>query len=374
MKPNWTESTKLWLKGARVVDPAEKLDTQTDILIADGKIVTIGDVDIAEFDGASVDVTGKIIMPGLFDMHAHFREPGREDAETIETGCHAAILGGFTGVAIMPNTTPAMDNVGIVRWIEEKSQELPVDVCPIAAVTKGREGKEITEIAELVGIGIRAFSDDGSPITSAAIMRRALEYAGMFDVIIIGHEEDPALSGAGVMHEGTVSTSLGLEAIPHISEDILIARDVIILEYIGGRFHIAHLSSGRSLELIRQAKAKGLNITVEVTPHHLSMTDEAVKSFNTSTKMNPPLRTEEDRLALLEALRDGTIDVIASDHAPHSTEKKQLEFTAAPFGVIGLESALPVAVTELIGGVLDFSNITSTSLSSSLLINMYCPN
>ena len=174
MKPNWTKSTKLWLKGAQVIDPAENLDMQADILIADGEIVTVGNVDITEFDGAILDLTGKIIIPGLFDMHAHFREPGREDAETIETGCDAAILGGFTGVAIMPNTTPAMDNVGIVRWIEKKSQGLPVDVCPIAAVTKGREGKEITEIAELVNIGVRAFSDDGSPITSAAIMRRAL--------------------------------------------------------------------------------------------------------------------------------------------------------------------------------------------------------
>lgn len=345
MKPRWTNSPKLWLKGAQVIDPAENLDSQADILIADGKIVTIGNIGITEFDGAVVDLAGNIILPGLFDMHTHFREPGREDAETIETGCDAAILGGFTGVAIMPNTTPAMDNVGIVRWVEKKSQGLPVDVCTIAAVTKGREGKELTEIAEMVNIGVRAFSDDGSPIKSAAIMRRALEYAGMFDVTIIGHEEDPELSGNGVMHEGTVSTSLGLEAIPHISEDVMIARDLIILEYIGGRFHIAHLSSAKSLEPIRQAKAKGLNITVEVTPHHLSMTDDAVKSFHTSTKMNPPLRTEEDRLALLNALGDGTIDVIATDHAPHTWEDKECEYNAAPFGIIGLETALSVVNT-----------------------------
>jgi dihydroorotase len=345
MEPKWTNASALWLKGARLVDPAAKLDEVGDILLMDGKIASVGRVDISGFSGRSVDATGTIIMPGLFDMHAHFREPGREDAETIETGCNAAIVGGFTGVAIMPNTTPAMDNVGIVRWVEKRAQGLPVDICPVAAITKGREGKELTEMAELYSIGVRAFSDDGSPVTSSMMMRLALEYSGMFGVTIIGHEEDVSLAKGGVMHEGSVSTALGLRGIPGISDDIMIARDLILLAYIGGKFHVAHLSTAHSLDLIREAKAKGLAVTVEVTPHHISMTDEEVRSFHTSTKMNPPLRPERDRIALLEGLKDGTVDVIATDHAPHSWEDKEREFDQAPFGIIGLGTALSVVNT-----------------------------
>jgi len=345
MEPRWTNASALWLKGARLVDPIPNLDEIGDLLLIDGKIAAIGKVDIAEFSGKTLDVSGKIIMPGLFDMHAHFREPGREDAETIETGCYAAIIGGYTGVAIMPNTAPAIDNVGIVRWVEERAQGLPVDVCPVAAVTKGREGKELTEMAELFGIGVKAFSDDGAPISSSRMMRLALEYSGMFGVTIIGHEEDKSLADGGVMHEGAVSTALGLTGIPGISDDIMVARDLILLQYIGGRFHVAHASTARSLDLIREAKSRGLAVTVEVTPHHLSMTDESVRSFHTSTKMNPPLRLEQDRKALLQGLKDGTIDVIATDHAPHSWEEKEREFDQAPFGIIGLETALSVVNT-----------------------------
>jgi dihydroorotase len=358
MIPKWRDAPRLWLKGARLVDPAEKLDGEGDILLFDGKVADIGKVEIAEFGGEVVDMRGKIVMPGLFDMHAHFREPGREDAETIETGCNAAILGGFTGVGIMPNTTPAMDNVGIIRWVEERAQGHLVDVCPIAAVTKGREGKELTEMAEMAEIGVKAFSDDGSPISQAVIMRRALEYSSMFDVAIIGHEEDTTLSGDGVMHEGAVSTALGLRGIPGISDDVIIARDLIILEYVGGRFHVAHLSTARSLELIRDAKEKGLSATVEVTPHHLSMTDEEVRSFLTSTKMSPPLRSEEDRRAMLKGLQDGTIDVIATDHAPHTWEDKEREYDEAPFGIIGLETALSVVNTFVVEeGYLTWSEV-----------------
>jgi len=345
MEPKWTNASALWLKNARLVDPGSNLDEMGDILLMDGKIAGIGRVDFAEFSGKILDVSGKIIMPGLFDMHAHFREPGREDAETIETGCHAAIIGGYTGVAIMPNTTPAIDNVGIVRWVEERAQGLPVDVCPVAAVTKGREGKELTEMAELSGIGVKAFSDDGAPIPSSQMMRLALEYSSMFGVTIIGHEEDKSLAAGGVMHEGAVSTALGLTGIPGISDDIMVARDLILLEYVGGKFHVAHASTARSIDLIREAKSKRLAVTVEVTPHHISMTDEAVRSFHTSTKMNPPLRPEQDRKALLQGLKDGSIDVIATDHAPHSWEEKEREFDLAPFGIIGLETALSVVNT-----------------------------
>jgi dihydroorotase len=358
MEPKWTNASALWLKGARLVDPGAKLDEIGDILLMDGKIASIGKVDISEFSGKTVDVSGTIIMPGLFDMHAHFREPGREDAETIETGCNAAIIGGFTGVAIMPNTTPAMDNVGIVRWVEKRAQGLPVDVCPIAAITKGREGKELTEIAELHSIGVRAFSDDGSPVTSSMMMRLALEYSSMFGVTIIGHEEDMSLAKGGVIHEGSISTALGLRGIPGISDDIMVARDLILLEFVGGKFHVAHVSTAQSLEFIRQAKAKGLAVTVEVTPHHISMTHEAVRSFHTFTKMNPPLRPERDRIALLEGLKDGTIDVIATDHAPHSWEDKEREFDQAPFGIIGLGTAVSVINTFAVEqGYLEWSDV-----------------
>jgi len=360
MEPKWTEFKSLWLKGGRLVDPAAKLDEIRDLLIVDGRIADLGRVNISEFAGLNIDVTGKIILPGLFDMHAHFREPGREDAETIETGCRAAVIGGFTGVAIMPNTNPPMDNVGTVRWVEERAKGLPVDVCPIAAITKGRIGKELTEIAELVGIGVKAFSDDGSPVSSAEIMRRALEYSNMFGATIIGHEEDLSLSQAGVMNEGVVSTALGLRGMPSVAEDIMVARDVILLEYVGGRFHVAHLSTARALDIIRQAKIKGLAVTAEVTPHHLSLTEEEVRSFNTSTKMNPPLRTEEDRKALLEGLKDGTIDVIATDHAPHTWEEKEREYDAVPFGIIGLETALSVIHTYVVlEGFLTWSELVN---------------
>ena len=339
---------KLLLRGGRIFDPAIDLDKVADILVVNGKIEKIGNIKADGFTGKIVECGGKVIIPGLIDMHTHLREPGREDEETIATGTQAAMAGGFTAVCCMPNTNPVIDNSGQIKFIKEKSEGLLVDVYPIAAVTKGQEGKELTEMGDIINAGGVAFSDDGYPVRTAAILRRALEYVKMFDKPIIDHCEDLSLSGEGVMNEGFISTTLGMKGIPPISEEVIVARDLLVAEYTGGPLHIAHVSTKGSVALLREAKAKGVNVTAEVCPHHLFLTDEAVRSFDTNTKMKPPLRTEADRKALIDGLRDGTIDIIATDHAPHSIEEKETEYDVAPFGVVGLETAVGLVLTHLV--------------------------
>ena len=336
------------IKDVHVIDPSEKLDTKKSILIQRGKIADILPKAPENYNGEVITHPDAILMPGFFDMHVHFREPGREDEETIVTGSLAAANGGYTGVACMPNTDPTIDTQEVVNYIKEQEKSLLVDVYPVAAITKGRKGSELAPIAELVESGAIAVSDDGSPVMNAEIMRRALEYSKMFDIPVLGHEEDINLSMNRHMHEGFFSTKLGIPAIPSISEEIMIMRDIMLTEYTGGKFHICHISTRGGVELAHKAKDKGLRVTCEVTPHHFTLTDQAVESFDTNTKMSPPLRSEDDRQALQEGLKDGTIDVIATDHAPHSREEKEAEYIYAPFGITGLETAWGLIVTQLL--------------------------
>jgi dihydroorotase len=338
---------KILLKNVHVIDPSEKLNNTFHVVIAKGKIADLLQKVPKTFDGKIIEKVDSVLMPGLFDMHVHLREPGREDEETILSGSLAAANGGFTGVACMPNTQPPVDSQEVVNFIKEKAENLLVDVFPVATITNKREGIELSPIAELVEAGVIAISDDGSPVMNTQIMRRALEYSKMFAIPILAHEEDLNLTKDSFMHEGFYSTKLGIPAIPAIAEEILISRDIMLTQYTGGRLHVCHISTKGSIELIRQAKAKGISVTCEVTPHHFTLTDKAVESFDTNTKMNPPLRSEEDRQAILTALKEGTIDVIASDHAPHSIEEKETEFIHAPFGIIGMETSLGLILTEL---------------------------
>jgi len=338
------------LKNLHLIDPQEKIDTLADILITDGVIEKIGTRISGNKNIKEIDFEGSFAAPGFIDMHVHFREPGFEYKETIETGIHSAANGGFTAVCPMPNTNPPVENEALVRWLIDQSKQIHdgiVDLYPIAAVTKGREGKELAPMLELAEAGAVGFSDDGSPVENAEVLRRALEYAKMTSRLIIQHAEDLNLSKGGVMNEGFVSTSLGMQPIPAASEESVIARDLKLVEYLMAPYHIAHISTSGSVDLVRNAKSKKLPVTCEVTPHHFTMSDEMVRSFDTNTKMNPPLRSKDDLEALKEGLKDGTIDVIASDHAPHSFDEKQVEFLFAPFGIIGLETAIGLALTEL---------------------------
>ncbi len=339
------------LRNCRVVSPAQKLDEVADLLIVAGTFEKIG-TDLTAPEGCVIrDMLGAVAAPGFIDMHVHLREPGFEHKETIESGCHAAAAGGFTAVCCMPNTNPAIDDAGIAASIVEKSRNVlqgVVDVHPVAAATKGREGKELSPMMELAGAGAVAFTDDGAPIQSAEVMRRALEYASMIGKPIIQHAEDTAMTHGGAMNEGFVSTALGMQAMPPVAEDIIVARDIRLAEYLDAQYHVAHISTAGAAELVRSAKAKKLRVTCEVTPHHFTLTDEAVRSFDTNTKMNPPLRSRSDVEAMKAALADGTIDVIATDHAPHSYDEKQVEYIYAPFGIVGLETALGLAMTELV--------------------------
>jgi dihydroorotase len=293
----------------------------------------------------------------LIDMHVHLRQPGREDKETIASGTMAAARGGFTAVCCMPNTDPVNDTRSVTEFIlDTAKREGAVQVYPVGAITKGLKGEELAEIGELSEAGCVAISDDGRPVMNAELMRRAMEYATMFDLPVIQHSEDLHLSGRGVVHEGFVSTELGLRGIPSASEAAMVARDLLLAELTGARLHIAHVSAAESVRLIREAKTRGVQVSCETTPHHITLTEEAVRGFNTNAKMNPPLRSEADRQALLDGLRDGTIDVIATDHAPHTVQEKEQEFDPAPCGVIGLETALAVTLTTLVAsGVLSLS-------------------
>jgi dihydroorotase len=336
----------LLVKNGRVVDPMRKIDRIADVLIRDGIIRSIGNghgSDIAVFDA-----TGQIVAPGFFDIHVHLREPGTEEAETIATGGSAAVAGGFTAVAAMPNTIPPNDNPSITHYIvSEARRSSPARVFPIGAITKGQKGETLAEIGEMFEAGIAGISDDGKPVMNAQLFRRALEYARMFDMPVIQHCEDLNLSKGGVMHEGIYSTRLGLKGIPAAAEETIVSRDLTLAQMTLGKYHVAHLSTRGAVEMIREAKARGSQVSAEVTPHHFSLTDAAVADYDTNAKMNPPLRSADDVAALVEGIKDGTIDAIASDHAPHHINLKMLEFDRAPFGITGLETAVGLALTKL---------------------------
>lgn len=343
-----TESTEnLAIKGARLIDPSIGLDQIADIIIKDGVIEQIGSVP-SDFTGNVIEADGWIVTPGLFDMHVHLREPGYEYKETVQSGGTAAAVGGFTGVACMPNTNPPVDNPGVVQFIQDQADGLPVDVHPIPAVTHGRDGKELVDFAELSEVGATAFSDDGDPVDSAELMRRAMEYCKMLNTVIIEHCEESTLSGKGVMDEGEMSTRLGLPGWPSIAEDIALERNIRLAEFVGARLHAAHVSTAASAEMIRQAKARGIQITAEVCPHHLTLDCTMLNGYDSNFKVNPPLRTVADCEALIAALADGTIDAIATDHAPHARHEKEVEFIFAPFGMLGLETAVGIILTKLV--------------------------
>ena len=339
---------KLLLKNGRVVDPSSGLDAPRDVLVEGGRIARV-DARIAA-DGAEVlDLQGLHVCPGFIDMHVHLREPGFEWKETIATGTRAAAAGGFTGIACMPNTMPPIDSRSVVEFVlAQARQHGAVRVYPIGCVSKGQLGEELAEMGDMAIAGARGFSDDGKPVASAGLMRRALEYAKIFDLPVIDHCEEPTLVAGGVVHEGPVSTRLGLKGWPGVAEDLMVQRDVLLAQYTGGSLHVAHMSTARSAEIVRRAKADGIKVTCEVTPHHLVLDESAVTSYDTNAKMNPPLRAAEDRAALVKALADGTVDAIATDHAPHHADEKCVEFSLAPFGVVGLETAVSLALDRLV--------------------------
>ena len=336
----------LLLKNGRVVDPARKIDTVTNVLIRDGKIATVGASNVSDIP--VFDAAGLVVAPGFFDIHVHLREPGTEEAETIASGGAAAVAGGFSAVAAMPNTKPPNDNPSITHYIvSEARRSSPARVFPIGAITKEQKGETLAEIGEMFEAGIAGISDDGKPVMDAQLFRRALEYSQMFGLPVIQHCEDLHLSKGGVMHEGLYSTRLGLKGIPAAAEETMMSRDLILAQLTGGKYHVAHLSTRAAVEMVRQAKSRGLNISAEVAPHHFTLTDAAVADYDTNAKMNPPLRSSEDVAALVHGLEDGTIDAIASDHAPHHVNLKMLEFDRAPFGITGLETAVALTLTKL---------------------------
>ncbi len=346
------------LKGGHVVDPANNVDSGSDVLIKGDKIAQVGK-NIKANGAKTIDCKGKLVFPGLIDMHTHLRQPGREDEETVLTGSRAALKGGFTSLLCMANTSPVIDNKGVVEYIRvEASRAGLINVYPAAAVTKGLEGKELTEIGQIAEAGAKALSDDGKPIMNAEILRRALEYAKMFGLPIISHCEDTNLSRNGVMNEGFISTKLGLKGIPRASETVMVMRDIELAGLTGGKLHIAHISAKESVEAVREAKKRGIGVTCETCPHYFTLTEEAVLGFNTKAKVNPPLKTKEDVASVKKGLSDGTIDAISTDHAPHSVEEKDVEFDFAASGMIGLEFALSLANTELINNkILDWSGL-----------------
>ena len=344
--------TRILLRGGRAVDPSQTLDSICDVLIADGRIEACGPRVAHEAtspDIQTIDCTGLIVAPGFIDVHCHLREPGREDVETIASGARAAAAGGFSAVCAMPNTDPVTDNQAAVGFIiRQASLAQSARVYPIGAVSVGQQGGALAEFGEMVGAGAVAVSDDGKPVASAHLMRTALEYARTFGIPVADHCEEPTLAHGGAMNEGIVSARLGLKGIPSEAEEIMVIRDILLARRTGGHVHLCHMSTRGSVELIRWGKDRGINVTAEVCPHHISLTEEAVGNYDTHAKMNPPLRTQDDVDALREAVRDGTIDVIATDHAPHHYDEKEREFADAPNGIIGLETALSVNITWLV--------------------------
>ncbi len=341
--------TALLLRGGRVVDPSQGHDGPADLLIVGDRIEVMGR-GLGVPDGAEVvDVSGKIVAPGLVDVHVHLREPGREDAETVATGARAAVAGGFTSICAMPNTDPVTDNQAAVGFIvKQGAAAAAARVYPIGAITLGQKGEHLAEFGEMVHAGAVGVTDDGHPVVSSHIMRTALEYARTFNIPVADHCEDPALFAGGAMHEGAVSTRLGLKGIPSATEEIMVARNIILAGLTGGHVHLQHISTRGAVELIRRGKEKGINVTAEVTPHHFTLTDAACEDFDTNAKMNPPLREQADVDALRVGLKEGVVDLIATDHAPHHYESKERDFDDAPFGVVGLETALGLGLSQLV--------------------------
>ncbi len=352
---------RILIQGARLVDPTEGIDGITDVALSDGLIEATGaDAGLGNFDRI-VEAAGQILLPGLFDCHVHLREPGYEYKETIRTGTRSAVAGGVTGVACMPNTRPPNDNAAITQFIMRKARdEGHCTVVPVGAVTVGQKGEQLAPMGELVEAGCRAFSDDGFPVHDSLLMRRALEYSRIFDVPIIGHEEDLRLAEGGVMNEGPTATALGLQGIPSAAEEVMVARDLALVELTGGKLHLAHISSAGSVVLIRQAKARGIAVTAETCPHYFSLTDDAVAGYDTEAKVNPPLRTIRDVDAVREGLRDGTLDIIVTDHAPHHREEKGRAFDEAPPGISGLETLLPLSWSLVRDGVMDIGRLVES--------------
>jgi len=362
----------LLIKKGRVLDPASKTDDTMDILIKDGKINSIEKNLLAKEKIEVINAKGKLVVPGLIDVHTHLREPGYEYKETIKTGSEAAAAGGFTSIVCMPNTMPVNDNKSVTDFIVAQARNKGiVNVYPVGAATKGQKGEELAEIGELKEAGVVAVSDDGRPVMNSEVMRRILEYTKMFNLPVISHCEDLFLSAEGVMNEGYFSTLLGLKGIPEAAEEVMVARDIALAGLTKGKLHIAHISTKGSLRYIKEAKERGIDVTCEVTPHHLTLTEEYLKEYNTNYKMNPPLRTEENREALLQGLRDGTIDIIASDHAPHEITSKEVEFDHASFGIIGLETTLPLTLRLVHEKVISLKEaIARLTINPSRLLNL----
>ena len=350
------------IKNGRVIDPANNIDEPKDLLIDKGKIRSLespGKINIEPKEKHSIiDAKDCVVCPGLIDMHVHFREPGFEYKETIKSGCQSAAAGGYTSVAVMPNTNPVNDTRSVTElMLSQAKAHGTVNLYIIAAITKGLLGESLSEMADLKNAGAVAFSDDGRPVMNNELMRRAFEYSKMFDLPLIQHSEALDLTEGGCMNEGIVSTELGLRGMPTEAEDIMVYRDIALIEKTGGRLHVAHISSKKSVDLVRQAKSKGLSVTCEVAPHHFTLTDEAVRGYDTNTKMSPPLRTNSDVEAIKEGLRDGTIDIIATDHAPHDIADKQVEYQNACFGIVGLETALPLSLKLVDEKILSLNDV-----------------
>jgi len=354
------EKLRILIKNGHVIDPYNNRDEKLDIYIEDGVIVEIDkELDYTGGDIEIIDAEGKFVLPGLIDMHCHLRDPGFEYKEDIESGTRSAAMGGFTSIACMPNTNPVIDNQAMVEYIFNKAKNVGVvNVYPIGAITKGLKGEELAEIGELKFAGAVAISDDGKPVMNSSLMRRALQYANMFDIPVISHCEDLNLVDEGVMNEGYMSTYLGLKGITRAAEEVMVARDVILSEVTGASIHIAHVSTEGSVEIIRHAKARGVKVTCETCPHYFTLTDKVVDGYNTAAKVNPPLRTEKDAEAIKQGLKDGTIDVIATDHAPHHVDEKNVEFNLAANGMVGFETALSLGITYLVNqGILTMKQL-----------------